>query len=247
MKGAILAMALLVFVIDSCNGKCLTEGWRGNSYIEVTYPDGVKSSVLTSGGGTADYPDRGFACDRITVVGMRQRSGGFLLFSAAPSTVDLQSPPSSFVLTGQEFMSQYGMPRLEFHDSYGGMVAQATATAVSSDGTWLEVDNPDFSHCYTGTVRVWVINKTALDGSEELIGSADWNAWNRDPTDADGDGWPSRYDCNDSDPAVNPGAQADCTGAYYDRNCDGIADVNQCGTGGGGDGGGGCTSDCLVY
>jgi len=245
MKGALLAMALLFFVSNSCD-TCLTEGWRGNSYIRVTYPDGVTKSVLTSGGGTADYPDRGYSCSQIKVVGQRQRTGGFLIFTADPSTADLLSPPPSFVLTGQEFTSQYGMPRLEFHDSYGGIVAEANATAVSSDGTSLQLDNPDFTNCQTGTIRVWVINKTDSDGSEELSGYADWSVWNRDPVDADNDGWPARYDCDDSDAAVNPGALPDCTGAYYDRNCDGIADVTQCGTGGGG-GGDPCTHDCYIY
>ncbi len=41
--------------------------------------------------------------------------------------------------------------------------------------------------------------------------------------DADGDGWPVGYDCDDSDPAVHPGAVETCSNGV-DENCDGVAD-----------------------
>jgi hypothetical protein len=42
--------------------------------------------------------------------------------------------------------------------------------------------------------------------------------------DADGDGWWAGSDCDDSDPAVNPGAVEVCDG--IDNNCDGTVDNN---------------------
>ena len=43
------------------------------------------------------------------------------------------------------------------------------------------------------------------------------------PVDADGDGYFSDEDCDDDDPAVNPGAQEICNG--IDDDCDGAADI----------------------
>lgn len=41
------------------------------------------------------------------------------------------------------------------------------------------------------------------------------------PVDADGDGWPDGSDCDDTDPAIHPGApEWDCTDPV-DYNCDG--------------------------
>lgn len=90
-----------------------------------------------------------------------------------------------------------------------------------------------------------------LDAAQDLYGrdSAQFNstaaAWDSvgvavgempppPPPDADGDGWDVYSDCDDTDPFVNPSAPPDCTGSYYDRNCNGIYDLDECGGGGGG-------------
>ena len=47
------------------------------------------------------------------------------------------------------------------------------------------------------------------------------------PPDGDGDGWDVYSDCDDTDPFVNPGASPDCSGLYFDRNCNGQYDMNE--------------------
>jgi thermolysin len=47
------------------------------------------------------------------------------------------------------------------------------------------------------------------------------------PPDNDNDGWDIYSDCDDNDPFVNPGASPDCNGVYYDRNCNGLYDMNE--------------------
>lgn len=42
--------------------------------------------------------------------------------------------------------------------------------------------------------------------------------------DADGDGYDSAMDCNDDNPAVNPGAAEVCDPSFEDEDCDGAAD-----------------------
>lgn len=61
---------------------------------------------------------------------------------------------------------------------------------------------------------------TAVDTDED---SGDTASPDTDPLDADGDGWFDADDCNDADPAVNPGAEEVC-GNDRDEDCDGHAD-----------------------
>lgn len=44
-----------------------------------------------------------------------------------------------------------------------------------------------------------------------------------DPDDRDADGYPTEEDCNDEDPAINPGADEVCNG--LDDDCDGLVDL----------------------
>jgi len=55
------------------------------------------------------------------------------------------------------------------------------------------------------------------------------------PPDNDNDGWDIYSDCDDNDPFVNPGAPADCSGLYYDRNCNGLYDAQEAECNGGGE------------
>ncbi len=47
------------------------------------------------------------------------------------------------------------------------------------------------------------------------------------PPDNDNDGWDIYSDCDDNDPFINPGQSPDCSGFYYDRNCNGLYDASE--------------------
>ena len=110
-------------------------------------------------------------------------------FLVSPSDVDLQSPPASFTITGDGIDATYGMPLIDYYDQSGTLVAEATATSVASDGTWLQANTPDLSAVYSGTYIV-VVRTASSDGSYELVGTAPINATGRDPSlGCDPDGW----------------------------------------------------------
>ena len=62
-----------------------------------------------------------------------------------------------------------------------------------------------------------------------------------EPVDADGDGYPAEEDCDDSNPAVHPGAPEICDG-IPDNDCDGVIDPDD--SDDDGDGTSECTGDC---
>lgn len=101
-------------------------------------------------------------------------------FNASPSSIDLQAPPPTVEMTGSGLSTAYGMPRIEYIDSYSGtLIGSATATAVNADGTWLQANTPDLSSVYSGTYSVLVSNIKA-DGSLEYVGTATVDCYGRD-------------------------------------------------------------------
>lgn len=102
-------------------------------------------------------------------------------FGIAPSDIDLQSPPSSFTITGEGIDATYGMPLIDYYDQSGTLVAETTATSVGSDGTCLQANTPNLSAVYSGTYIV-VVRTASYDGSYELVGTAPINATGRDPS-----------------------------------------------------------------
>jgi len=61
---------------------------------------------------------------------------------------------------------------------------------------------------------------TDTDTDADADADADTDA-DTDPFDLDGDGWAATEDCDDGDPAVNPGAEEDCA-TRDDDDCDGV-------------------------
>jgi hypothetical protein len=91
-------------------------------------------------------------------------------FNASPSSVDVNSPPATGLITGQGISTTYGMPTVSYFTEAGTLAAEQTATAVGADGTWMQGPVPDFSTAYNGQYTLLILNKNA-DGSRTIVGT----------------------------------------------------------------------------
>lgn len=221
LVGCVTAAILAGCVPPICS-KCLSVS--GGTVVDIIYPDGSRTSAIANDNGCVVVSTRGYSCSQITAQPVR-RIG---IFFAAPSSIDLQAPPPSITITGEAISTSYGMPKVQFYNEYETLVAEVTASDVAPDGSWLTAPTPGLGNVYTGQYSVEVSNVTPY-GTTEVIGAAQLNTYGRDRVDADGDGWYADEECDDNDPNVNPSAPPDCNGLYYDRNCNGIPDSQECG------------------
>ncbi len=128
-----------------------------------------------------------------------------------------------------------------------------SACAAFPDGTYgLAYDSDYYNGTYTvilldygGTWYFWYMAYPGQGGhylefAYSGTGYTQYGYWDiGSVTDADGDGYDATVDCDDSDPAVNPGATEVCNG--IDDNCDGAVDE---GFDADGDGVTTCGGDC---
>lgn len=178
----------------------------------IIYP-GLPTSIITKIGkadGTVSFPSEGQPCGSITVTDVRKSN---LALTANPSSVYLPSPPASGTVTGQEFDTTYGMPRVDYFDSNGYLVGSAYATSVSG-ATWLQANMPDLSNAYSGTYQVRVTNKRSDGYYSHIVGTATMTGWGRDRPDSDGDGWYDDQDCDPYDPYYTNNCTTDTCGGY---------------------------------
>lgn len=133
-----------------------------------------------------------------TIIVLRLNSN--VPLSASPSSINLNSPPSTVTITGQSFDTTYGMPRVDYYDGNGYLVGSVFATSVSG-GTSLTANVPDLSAAYSGSYQIKVTNKASQGYYSHTVGSVNISAWGRDRPDSDGDGWYDDEDCDPYDPS----------------------------------------------
>jgi hypothetical protein len=136
-----------------------------------------------------------------------------IFFTAAPDSIDVQSPPATFMVYGQGISAAYGMPVIEFWDETGTVVMQTTATEVAPDGTWARGTTPyiDASRVYGGAYTVGVNNALA-GGGYDTVGYASLSVTNSNPPPLpEPEPEPTPTPCN-QDP---DGPQMECQPLYY--------------------------------
>lgn len=212
MRKVTLACLLLSVTLMACTGlfnQCVRCGFVGGRTYNLSYPIGQNTQnerVATADSDGCVYFTKpsNSGCDAVVVygIGVIRR-----VFFAAPSSIDLQAPPTSVTITGEAMSTAYGMPVVELRDSYGNLIDQRPAEEVGADGTWLRSTMPDLSTAYSGHCSLRVSNIT-WDGYKEEIGVADMDTYGRDCPDSDGDGWCDQEDCAPYDPNLN----SDCNG-----------------------------------
>lgn len=203
-----------------CQRYTATVQWFKDNLIETTLV-GFDGCVVV-------HSNRDKTCSLIVVVSIQPLSA--FPITAVPESFDLNGPPGAFDFYGEEIYSSYGTPVVDYYDGNGWWMGSVSASAMS-DG-WCQAPAPNFSYCYSGVFSATIKQMTPY-GYYMVVGTANFAGYGRDLPDEDGDGYSSDVDCNDYDPNVNPGQPPDCTGMYWDRNCDGIPDNQECGGGGG--------------
>jgi hypothetical protein len=103
---------------------------------------------------------------------------GSTIFTADPNIINLNNPPSTITITGQNMDATYGMPQVTFYDVNQTALLTVTAISVSGDGTSLTIpaDQVVFSNDSYGAV-VYV---KASDGTWNSIGGAGINVFTPD-------------------------------------------------------------------
>lgn len=174
---------------------CCTYG-PNNSPFTAIYNDGFRYRGSIGLNGVGTYPMRGQSC--ITIAVINGNNFGFAL-SATPSGADLNAPPSTVDITGPSNIDgTYGMPLVEYFDSYGYYIGSVYATSTSG-GTWLRAPTPDLSSVYSGNYQVRVTNIRSDGEYLDIVGSATLSCWGRDRPDSDGDGFYDDEDCHPYD------------------------------------------------
>lgn len=171
-KIGLIACLMFVSMADSCVSECRNCNTENrNSEVIVTFPDNTSIKRSADGNGCVEYDKKAGSCG--TVSNLYGNSGDF---TSSPNSIDLQSPPTTFTVTGDGLDTTYGMPVVEFFDWSGSMVGSATATSVN--GTTLTATTPNLWNAYSGYWVIAVFNQTS--SGLVYLGSGEVEATGRD-------------------------------------------------------------------
>jgi hypothetical protein len=92
-------------------------------------------------------------------------------FTVNPNPIYLIEPPANTSIAGSGFTSTYGMPVVQYFSLQGTLLAQATATSVSSNGTVISAPTPSLSGLSPDTYA-GIINNIGPNGAYVYAGAA---------------------------------------------------------------------------
>jgi hypothetical protein len=188
----ILGFAILLVGLQGCgsSAQCVSTVFPGGTngqiyYVRVNWScDGYRQRYRVGYDGKVYVPRR-CAPSNCSGIYWDQIFNSFT-FNASPSSIDLQSPPSSITFSnGGGIDTTYGSPQVAYFDDYGGYIGEGSVTGSGSD--WVTATTPDLSNAYSGSYTVQISNKQA-DGSWAITGEASGTTWNRDPPPGGGGG-----------------------------------------------------------
>ncbi|MBV9210383.1 MAG: hypothetical protein JOZ52_07125 [Acidobacteria bacterium] len=144
-------------------------------------------------------------------------------FTNLTGSINLNAPPSSITISGWGMDTYYGTPRLQLFDYNWNFIGEETATSVAGDGSWAVFNMQPLTNPWSGTYHAH-ITRARWDGNYEEIGDVSIDCYGLPRVDEDGDGVYCDQDCNDEDANISPWAAPDCSGYYWDANCNGQYD-----------------------
>lgn len=148
-------------------------------------------------------------------------------FTVAPNPIYLANPPATTTIVGSGFSSEYGMPIVQYFSLQGTLLAQASATYVSSDGTTISANTPSLSGLPVGSYA-GIISNIAANGTNVYAGAVSVDVQEEAQTATPSNS--ASVSVDSGDPVVvtytltfydtTPGATI-----YYDINANGIQSV----------------------
>jgi hypothetical protein len=96
---------------------------------------------------------------------------------------------------------------------------------IDADGDgWFDFEDCDDNDPSVNPAAMEIMGDGIDNNCDGLIDSTYWGGGNTGYVDADGDGFPSFIDCDDTDSTINPGA-IEIMGDGIDNDCDGLVDM----------------------
>ncbi|MGH9564754.1 MAG: hypothetical protein ACRD4I_02115, partial [Candidatus Angelobacter sp.] len=93
---------------------------------------------------------------------------------ANPSHIDPDNPPATFTITGQNMLTTYAMPKVDFYDQSETLHLEVSALSAAPDGTSLVVPAGQITFPGRFAAVVYVMDAT---GNWDSVGGADINVF----------------------------------------------------------------------
>ena len=122
-------------------------------------------------------------------------------FSASPNPLYQNALATVLTITGSGFSSAHGMPVVQYYNLQGNLIAQETATAIASNGTWIDGPVPSSVTSVPAGAYAGVIKNANASGGFDYVGTASISVYQHPPINP---GSPCKAECPASGTSVVP-------------------------------------------